>query len=66
MAQLVNSAVRSRKCKRPNALKNGVFATAPLIPGEDPREYDKPYAELIDEWQPSGPTLRFTRVALQI
>jgi hypothetical protein len=47
--QLVNSVVRSRKCKRRNALKHGVFAETPFIPGEDPREFDQLVAELMDE-----------------
>ena len=55
---LINSVVRSRKRKRPNALKHGFYSGAPLIPGEDPDEFNKLYAELIDEWKPSGPTLR--------
>jgi hypothetical protein len=57
--RLNNSVAPCRKGKRPNALKHGVFARTPLIPGEDPREFAQLYAELIDEWQPSGPTLRF-------
>src|SRR5215472_12906449 len=56
--RLINSVVRSRKRKRPNALKHGFYAGTPLIPGEDPDEFNKLYAELIDEWKPSGPTLR--------
>ena len=50
---LINSVVRSRK--RPNALKQGFYTGAPLIPGEDPDEFNKLYAELIDEWKPSAP-----------
>jgi hypothetical protein len=39
-SRLNNSVVRSRKYKRPNAQKAGVY-TAPLIlPGEDPREFE--------------------------
>jgi hypothetical protein len=57
--RLNNSAVvRSRKYKRPNALKHGVYAETALIPGEDPREFDGLLAELMDEWKPLGPTLR--------
>jgi hypothetical protein len=56
--RLNNSVSRSRKGKRPNALKHGFYAGAPLIPGEDPEEFNNLYAELIDEWKPSGPTLR--------
>lgn len=58
-SRLNNSVVRGRiKCKRPNALKHGFYAGTPLIPGEDPDEFNNLYAELIDEWKPSGPTLR--------
>jgi hypothetical protein len=56
--QLINSVVRRRKGKRANALKHGFYSGAPLIPGEDPDEFNKLYAELIDEWKPLGPTLR--------
>jgi hypothetical protein len=42
--------------KRPNALKHGVFAVNPAIPGEDPREFQELFSALFDEWQPSGPT----------
>jgi hypothetical protein len=54
-----NSVVRSHKWKRPNALKSGVYSGAPLIPGEDPREFNKLYDDLIKDWKPSGLTLRF-------
>jgi hypothetical protein len=53
-SRLINSV----GCKRPNALKHGVFSDAALIPGEDSREYKQLLAELMDEWQPAGPTLR--------
>jgi hypothetical protein len=56
--ELINSVVRSRSCKRTNALKHGVFSDAVLIPGEEPREYEQLLAELMDEWKPAGPTLR--------
>ena len=29
-SRLINSAVRSRKCKRPNAQKHGIFAMAAI------------------------------------
>jgi hypothetical protein len=54
----LNNSVVGRKCKRPNALKHGFYTGAPLIPGEGPDEFNNLYAELIDEWKPSGPTLR--------
>ena len=57
-SRLINSAVRSRQCKRPNALKHGFYSGAPLIPGEDPREYQELLDELMAEWKPAGPTLR--------
>ena len=56
--RLINSVVRSRKCKRPNALKHGIFSDAVLIPGEDSDEYKQLLAELMAEWKPAGPTLR--------
>jgi hypothetical protein len=56
--RLNNSVVRSRKWKRPNALKHGVHAQALIIPGEDRHEFEQLYDELIDEWKPSGPTQR--------
>jgi hypothetical protein len=56
--RLIYSVVRSRNCKRPNALKHGVFSDAVLIPGEDSGEYKQLLAELMDEWKPAGPTLR--------
>jgi hypothetical protein len=54
-----DGAARHPKWKRPNALKSGVYSGAPLIPEEDPREFNKLYDDLIKEWKPSGPTLRF-------
>jgi hypothetical protein len=57
-SRLINAVVRSRNYKRPNAQKAGVFAAAAIIPGEDPREYQELLIELMDEWKPSGPTLR--------
>jgi hypothetical protein len=54
-----DGAARHPKWKRPNALKSGVYSGAPLIPGEDPREFDKLHSDLINEWKPVGPTLRF-------
>lgn len=52
----INSVVRSRKCKRPNALKHGVFAVYPIMPGEDPREFEALLSAVIAEWYPSDPT----------
>jgi hypothetical protein len=57
-SRLIDSVIRSRKCRRPNAQKHGLFARPLIIPGEDPHEFDQILAELIAEWKPSGPTLR--------
>jgi hypothetical protein len=46
----------NQKGKRPNALKHGVFAINPVIPGENPREFQELWFALVDEWQPCGPT----------
>jgi hypothetical protein len=55
----LNGAVtRVPKPKRANAQKHGVFALGdfPTIPGEDVREYAELCTDLVDEWEPSGPT----------
>jgi hypothetical protein len=57
-SRLINSVICSRKYKRPNALKHGVYATAALIPGENRKEFEELLAELLDEYKPSGPSLR--------
>lgn len=57
-SRLANAVLQSRKRKRPNAQKHGVFASAPIIPGEDPREFQELLAELIDEWDPTTPSQR--------
>ena len=54
--RLNDAATRLPESKRPNALKHGIFAVNPIIPGEDVREFADLYAALIVEWQPSGPT----------
>jgi len=56
--RLNNSIVPGGKCKRPNALKHGVFSDAVLIPGEGSGQYKQLLAELMDEYKPTGPTLR--------
>ncbi|MGC2081044.1 MAG: hypothetical protein WA728_34535 [Xanthobacteraceae bacterium] len=55
----LDQGARHPKWKRPNALKSGVYSGAPLIPGEDPGEFNKLYDDLIKKWRPSGPSLRF-------
>jgi hypothetical protein len=57
-SRLINLVIRSRKYKRPNAQKHGVFATPVIIPGENLREFHALLAELMDEWKPLGPSLR--------
>ena len=42
------------KRKRPNALKHGIYASAPIIEGEDPQEFEALQAELREEWKPDG------------
>ena len=44
------------KGRRLNALKHGAFAAAPVSPGEDPREFEALYSDLIQEWKPVGAT----------
>ena len=56
--RLINSTISTSKYKRPNALKHGVYATAVLIPGENRKEFEDLLAELLDEYKPSGPSLR--------
>ena len=56
--RLINPTMRSAKYKRPNALKHGVYATPVLIPGENQKEFEDLLAELLDEYKPSGPSLR--------
>jgi len=55
-SRLINPVIRSRKCKRPNAQKIGVFAEPLILPGEDSREFEAIHAALIQEWNPSGPS----------
>ena len=57
-SRLINSSIRSAKYKRPNALKHGVYARAVLIPGENRKEFEDLLAKLLDEYKPSGPSLR--------
>jgi hypothetical protein len=57
-SRVINAVRQDRKCKRPNALKHGVFSDAVLIPGEDSSQYKQLRTELMDEYKPTGPTLR--------
>jgi len=42
--------------KHPNALKHGVFAKMTILSWEDPQEFERLCATLIEEWNPVGPT----------
>jgi hypothetical protein len=46
----------TRKLKRPNALKHGVFSATAILPGEDPEEFEELHSSLIEEWMPDGAT----------
>jgi hypothetical protein len=50
--QLPGPVTPTEKWKRPNALKHGLFSINPVIPGEDPREFEVLHSALIDEWTP--------------
>jgi hypothetical protein len=54
--RLNDAATRLPQSKYANALKHGIFAVNPTIPGEDVREFADLHTALIVEWQPSGPT----------
>jgi hypothetical protein len=55
-SRLNDAATPIPQGKRRNALKHGVFALNPTIPGEDVGEFIELYAAVIEEWQHSGPT----------
>lgn len=57
-SRLIKTAIEGRRCKRPNALKHGLFSGAVLIPGEDSGEYKQLLAKLMDRYNPAGPVLR--------
>jgi len=40
---------------RPSALQHGAWAETALLPGEDPRQFERLHRGLIKEWSPSGP-----------
>jgi hypothetical protein len=50
------SSIMDNQQKRPNAYKHGIFAAMTIIPGEDPEEFEKLHADLIEEWIPAGAT----------
>jgi hypothetical protein len=49
------AAKKSRE-KSANATKHGAYASAVLLPHENPREYARLVIEMRREWQPIGPT----------
>src|SRR6516165_3106843 len=55
-SRLTNSIVSSRKRRRSNAQKAGVFAEPLILPGEDAHEFEALHSALIEEWDPSGPS----------
>jgi hypothetical protein len=40
---------------RPSALQHGAWAETAILPGEDPRQFDRLHRGLVKEWSPSGP-----------
>jgi hypothetical protein len=54
---LLNEMLTPRpKWRRPNTQKHGAFAENPIILNENQFEFERLFSDLIDEWQPSGPT----------
>jgi hypothetical protein len=52
----VRPKTHQAKKKLPNAMTHGTFTQVTILPGEDPRAFLKLHLDLIQEWQPSGPT----------
>lgn len=48
--------MRDQNRKRPNACKHGAFALIAILPGEDPREFERLHSALVEEWEPEGET----------
>jgi hypothetical protein len=46
----------NEKPRRPNAYQHGVFARTTIVPGEDIKEFEALYSDLIQEWTPTGAT----------
>jgi hypothetical protein len=44
-----------RSRRRPGALRHGVWSNTAVLPGEDPRQFERLYRGLVQEWLPSGP-----------
>ena len=45
-------SVEGKSASRFNALKHGIDASSPVIPGEDPAEYESLAAQYLDEYRP--------------
>ena len=56
MSDRIKMQMDDRNRKQPNALKHGVFTQMTILPGEDVRAFEKLHMELIEEWNPTGPT----------
>jgi hypothetical protein len=54
--KLAGAIMRDHKRKRPNAQKHVVFATCPIIPGEDREEFSELHSALVAEWMPVSAT----------
>jgi hypothetical protein len=56
-AKISAKAKQQHKEQRlPTALKHGVFCRMTILPGENPAEFARLHASLIEEWKPSGQT----------
>jgi hypothetical protein len=56
MSDRIKMQMHDRNRKQPNAVKHGVFTQMTILPGEDVREFAKLRMDLIEEWNPTGPT----------
>ncbi len=45
----------NRSRTRPSALQHGAWSETAVLPGEDPRQFNRLHHGLVDEWSPSGP-----------
>jgi hypothetical protein len=55
-SRITHAYARALEWKRPNALKHGAFSDNPAVNAENSQEFEDLHSDLIDEWQPSGPT----------
>ena len=56
MSDRIKMQMHDRNRKQPNALKHGAFTQMTILPGEDVRKFAKLHMDLIEEWNPTGPT----------